>query len=149
MNLHLLNSLIRSTVRNDEELDQLRFASTAALMAAIGRLGAAGLTPSQLQWLVGKRFSLFGDNECLGTLLLDLAIERRTLSVEALHTKLRNDEIRARLHHHTHLFATDPLPDFAAIDRSLGLAPAGAPIALAGRNQNPALEANADDRLTC
>lgn len=121
MNPHLINDLIHRTVRSDEELNELRWADIGAVLAAIGRLESAGLTPAQLQWFLGERFSRFGERECLETLVLALAVERQTISVEALHTRLRNDEIWSRMHHRSRLFATDPLPDCAAIDQSLGL----------------------------
>lgn len=131
MNLHWMNTLIQRTLRNENELNDLRFAGLAAFMVALAQLTAAGMTAAQLQWFIGVPFRHFGVNERFKVMLLARALERGTDCVENWQQQLFNEEFWQRLHGDSQFFTPDPLPDPVAICRDAGFPPERAPVAFA------------------
>lgn len=134
MNIIWLNNLIQRTLRDDEEIDALRFAGMKAFMAALAQLIAAGFTAAQLQWFVGKPFQRFDDDDRFNVLVLALALERGTDCVENWQRKLLTQEFWLRMHGKSQFFETDTLPDLETICRDGGMPISLAPVSFAPRN---------------
>lgn len=121
MNRFDMTQLIQVTLKHENEYDRLRQADLSTFLAAISYLEIVGLSQTQLQMLIGRPFSLFGEDQCLETIVMALAIERGTATVDQWHEDLRNEAIWARMHGMTLWVPTETLPDMNEIDIALGL----------------------------
>jgi hypothetical protein len=114
-------SLIRSTLKNDEEREYVQYWTIENFRQAIQDLNREGLSSDQIQILQGLPFSRFSDRKFSEILLLALAIRKNTTTVEKIHLYLQETEFWARMHGRSICIQTETLPEVGMINSYLGL----------------------------
>jgi hypothetical protein len=116
-----IESLLRSTLQNDEEREYVQYWTIENFRQAILDLNQAGLSSDQIQILQGMPFSRFSDREFSEVLLLALAIRKNSITVKKIHLYLQERELWARMHKYSICIQTETLPEVGTINSYLGL----------------------------
>jgi hypothetical protein len=121
MNLHQRNHLIDITLKSPEEHEMLFHAGLLEFLNTVQGLEKAGLSQSQLQWLLGRPFSRFKDEDFFTTQLLALSLLRGTARVDDWHRMLQEEGLRARMNKCDPWFPAEQMPQLEDINAELGL----------------------------
>jgi hypothetical protein len=113
--------LYRMTIENDREQEYFQYWTVENFQKAIVVLDQAGITEGQVQLLIGKVFSRFGEREYREVLLLALALKKGKLTAHQVHKKLQEMEYHARIYGKSICFETETLPKIPTIQAYLGL----------------------------
>lgn len=120
------DGLKERTLRASDDVQAMKNAEMLVFVKAVAYLAVAGLSEEQIQWMIGEPFSEFGSEEFATVLIMALALERGTATVDEWYDQLRERELAMRIWGMSMLFVTETLPSMEEIDEDLGIPPARA-----------------------